>query len=243
MEYFGGTVFSSVEVVSVIWGADVRRQTVAGMPGFLAAVVNSTYMDQLSIYDTKHHQGVNGHRGSDQTIGRGSFFGQVEITPKNRNSTLTDDDIRKELKYQIAQGSLPKQNPNRMYVIFFPQKVVIDAFGLQSCTDFDAYHYATSIRERPSNIYYDVIPDCGYTFDDHTIVTSAQLADATTDNLEARNAYPVFPQAWENSTGFEIGDLCDGIPATLSTKKMTYYVQEVYLNNIAGCGRDNFSSP
>lgn len=243
IEYFGGTVFSSVEVVSVLWGPDVSKQTVRGMPDFFAALVDSTYMDQLTIYDTRHHKGVNGHRGSHQTISRGTSFGQVEITPKNHSTTLTGADIDRELKYQIAQGSLPPQGPNMFYVIFFPSDVTIEAFGLKSCTDFVQYHYATSTHETKSNIYYGVFPDCGETFNDLTIRVSANLADAVTDNLESRGASPEFPQAWEDPMGFEVGDLCDGIPATLSAGKKNYYVQEVYLSSIGGCGTGNFKSP
>src|SRR5580698_9807494 len=44
MEYWGGPVFSNVKVVSVMWGPNVNSQTVAGMPGFLSAIVNSTYV-------------------------------------------------------------------------------------------------------------------------------------------------------------------------------------------------------
>ena len=243
IEYFGGTVFSSAEVVSVLWGPDVAKRTVHGMPDFFAALVNSTYMDQLTIYDTKHIKAVNGHKGSHQTISRGKFYGQVEITPKNHGTTITEADIHKELKYQISQGNLPPQGPNMFYVIFFPPGVTIDAFGYQSCRDFVQYHYATSTHETKSNVFYGVIPDCGETFDNSTINVSANLADAVTDNLESRGANPEFPQAWEDPTGFEIGDLCDGIPAILSTKNTNYYVQEVYLDSIGSCGTGNFKSP
>jgi hypothetical protein len=243
MEYYGGTVFSSVEVVSVLWGPKVDRKTVDGMPGFFKAVVDSTYLDQLAIYDTRHRRGVNGHKGSHQTIERGSFFGQVQITPKHQGTTLTDRQIRRELEYQIVLGNLPQQTANILYMIYFPAGVTIDAFGLQSCTDFSAYHFSTLKHENPSNIFYGVNPDCGYSFDDNTLVSSAQLADAITDNIQTRGANPDFPQAWETPVGFEIGDLCYGIPARLSTKKTSDTVQEVYLNDIAGCGTGNFTSP
>src|SRR5437764_14270786 len=50
MEYFGGTVFSCVEVVSVMWGANVDATTAPGIPDFSAAIVDSTFLYQLSEY-------------------------------------------------------------------------------------------------------------------------------------------------------------------------------------------------
>jgi hypothetical protein len=44
MEYFGGTVFTSVEVVSVIWGSDVNETIVDDIPDFSAAIVDSTFL-------------------------------------------------------------------------------------------------------------------------------------------------------------------------------------------------------
>lgn len=243
MEYFGGTVFSKVKVVSVLWGDQVNQQTVAGMPGFLKAIVNSTFVDQMSIYDTKHLRGVNGHRGSRQTISRGTFLGQVQITPQNQSTSLSDKDIHVELKYQIANGYLPANDPNTLYMIYFPAGVTINLQGLISCQSFGAYHFATSKRESAANIFYGVMPDCGYTFDDHTIISAHEFAEATTDNIPTPGTNPNFPQAWNTSDGYEIGDLCEGTEGQLTTKKTVYYVQEVYLNNIAGCGTGNFTSP
>ncbi|HEY5048493.1 MAG TPA: hypothetical protein VII49_10790 [Rhizomicrobium sp.] len=242
MEYFGGSVFSSVKVVSVIWGPNVNPQTVAGMPGFLTALPNSTYVDQLSIYDT-NMKGVNGHKGTHQNIKRGTFISQVQITPKNTNTTLTDKMVQKELDYQIDTGALPMNDPNTLYMIYFPNNITITLQGLVSCQSFGAYHYASSKTVTSSNIFYGVMPDCGYTFDDHTIVSSHEYAEATTDNIPTPGTNPAYPQAWNTSDGYEIGDLCEGTQATLTAGKTTYYVQELYLNNLGGCGTANFTSP
>jgi hypothetical protein len=243
--YFGGAVFSSVEVVSVLWGPKVARETVDGMPGFFKAIVDSTYIDQLKEYNTTHRNGVNGHKGSNQKIVRGTFFGQVQIAPMHKGNTVTDIQIHKELEYQIAQGNLSAQNANMLYMIYFPANVVIEAFGLTSCVEFSGYHYTTTKYAKPSSIYYGVNPDCGFTFDNHTLESSSVLADAITDNIEKRGAgtNPDFPQAWEDSTGYEIGDPCYGVPARLDTRKTSYTVQEVYLDSIPGCGTGNFTSP
>jgi hypothetical protein len=65
MEYFGGIVFSNVEVVSVMWGPNVNPTTVAEIPDFSAAIVDSTYIDQLAEYSTVGLRGVTGHKGSN----------------------------------------------------------------------------------------------------------------------------------------------------------------------------------
>jgi hypothetical protein len=241
MEYFGGSVFSNVKVVSVIWGSSVNQQTVSGMPGFLSAIVNSTYVDQMSVYDT-NIKGVH-HKGTNQTIGRGTFVSQVQITPKNQGTQLTDKMVQKEIEYQIGQGVLPMNDLNTLYMIYFPKNVTITLAGLTSCVQFGAYHFATSKKVTPSNIFYGVMPDCGYTFNDHTIISSHEYAEATTDNIPTPGSNPKYPQAWNNSTGYEVGDLCEGTQGQLTAGKTTYYVQEIYLNNLAGCGTGNFTSP
>jgi len=245
MEYFGGTVFAEVNVVSVIWGRGVNTQTVHGMPGFLKALPNSTFQDQLGQYSTKGLNGVTGHKGSNQTIKRGTFYGQVVIEPHNKKTTLTDRQVHDELIYQIAQGNLPAQNPNMLYMIYFPSDVTITAFGLQSCSAFGAYHFASHRHQHPrsENVFYGVMPDCGYSFTSHTIISAHEFAEATSDNIPTPGSNPNYPQAWNNAAGFEIGDLCEGTQGQLTTKKNTYFVQQVYLNSTAACSTGNYHSP
>jgi hypothetical protein len=176
-------VFSSVEVVSVMWGSGVNSTTVADIPDFSTAIVNSTFIDQLGEYSTKGLKGVNGHKGSNQTISRGTYYGQVQIAPKNKSLDLSDDQIHRELKYQISIGALPPEAPNMRYMIYFPSDITINLDGLISCQDFGAYHYATRTHENPSNIFYTVEPDCNAGFDYITYAASHEFAEATTDNI------------------------------------------------------------
>ena len=122
MVYYGGSVFSNVRVVTVIWGDQVDKQTIDAMPTFSADIVNSTYMDQMAEYGTVHHKGVNGHGSTKQHIHRGTYFGQVQITPKHNGQQITDADIRKELSLQIANGVLPLNDLNTLYMIYFPSE-------------------------------------------------------------------------------------------------------------------------
>ncbi len=243
MNWYGGTVFSKVNVISVIWGSNVNSTTVADAPGFLSAIVNSTYVDQLNVYNTQGLTSVDGKHHGKQTIARGTFFGQVQITPHNNSLTLTDKDIQKELAYQIANGVLPAQKPNNVYMIFFPADVTITVGGLTSCQQFGAYHSASSNKPTKTNVFYGVMPDCGGGFTSITVATSHEFAEATTDNIPTPGSNPAYPQAWNNASGYEIGDLCESHITTLTSGSNSYKVQEVYLNNIPGCGTGTFHSP
>jgi hypothetical protein len=238
MLYFGGTVFTKMKVVSVIWGPHVNSQTVADISGFLKAIVNSTYVDQLNIYDTDL-KGVNGRKGTNQKIQRGKYLGQIQITPEHKGLTLSDKDIRAELTYQISKGVLPANTLNTLYMTYFPADITIKLDGLTSCQQFGAYHEAVSSKRTPLNVFYGVMPDCGAGFDFLTIVSSHEFAEATTDNIPTPGTHPKYPQAWNTSDGYEIGDLCEGTEATLTTKSTVYEVQELYLNNIQACGTAN----
>lgn len=240
-EYFGGSVFSNVRVVSVIWGANVNAQTVSGMPGFLGALVNSTYVDQLSIYDT-NLSGV-AHAGTNQTIARGTFYGQIQITPQHKATSLSDSMIRAELVHQIGIGVLPANDLNTLYMVYFPKNVTITVGKSVGCSSFGAYHGSTSTTVTSTNIFYGVMPDCGYSFNQHTEISSHEFAEAMTDNIPTPGSHPKYPQAWNTSNGYEIGDLCESKQGTLTAGTTTYTVQEVYLNTLAGCGTANFSSP
>jgi hypothetical protein len=241
--YYGGTVFGRVKVASVIWGPNVNQETVKGMPGFLKAMPNSTYQDQLSEYNTKGLTGVNGHRGFNQNLKRGGYIGQYVITPRNQNTTITDNNVQAELKYQIRKHNLPANTTRILYMIYFPANVTIESFGLLSCVNFGAYHFASKVRPRTTNIYYGVMPDCGYSFNSHTIVSSHEFSEATTDNIPTPGSNPDYPQAWNSAAGYEIGDLCEGTQGTLTTSKATYYVQQEYLNSKNGCSTGNYTSP
>src|ERR1700749_310832 len=99
MNYYGGSVFTAPKVISVMWGSTVNSTIVSTVPGFSTAIVNSTYVDQASAnYSTKKKHAINGHHSTRQVIGRGTYFGQVVITPNNTSTNLSDRDVQKELK-------------------------------------------------------------------------------------------------------------------------------------------------
>ena len=244
VNYYGGPVVSNVQIVSVLWGPNVDPTTVSGVPEFLTDLANSTYVDQLSIYDT-FLRGVNGHEGTKQHIGRVTFFGQVQIPPKHMSLNITDEDIIKELKYQIGTGVLPPQTPNMWYVIYFPENVSIFLPGYgYSCSDWYAYHWS-SVREKrasKTNIYYAVEPECDGGFDTITWTSSHEFAETLTDPVSTGGT-PTYPDAWVTSYYAEIGDLCMGYYGMLTAGTNSYLVQQVYLDSIPGCSTGNYTSP
>ena len=243
MLYFGGSVFSSVKVVTIIWGDQVKQHTIDTIPTFSADIVNSTYVDQMAMYDTVHHKGVNGHGSTKQHILRGTYFGQVQIAPKHNGLQVTDTDIRKELLAQIENGVLPPNDLNTLYMIYFPSNVTIDLDGLISCHDFGAYHFAKRTGGlRTDNIFYSVEPECNSGFDFLTYAASHEFAEATTDNIPTPGSNPAFPQAWNDVHGFEIADLCNSV-GTLTDGVNSYQVTQYYLNSTGGCSTGDYQSP
>ena len=242
MLYYAGPVIAKVKIVSVMWGGAVNATTKAKVGAFLKAIVNSTFLDQLKQYST-NIVGVNGMQGTNQTIVRGSYAGQVVITPSNTSKTLTDAQVQTELLAQIAAGHLPAANLNTLYMIYFPSSITINLGGSLSCQAFGAYHSATSASVTPSNVFYGVMPDCGGGFNTTTLVTSHEFAEAVSDAIPTPGTNPAFPQAWNTSNGYEIGDLCQGTSSTLTTTKRSYVVQEIFTNSTNACATGKFTSP
>jgi hypothetical protein len=239
--YYGGPVFSQVKVISVMWGPKVNAQVVADIGGFFGTVTNSTWFDIMAQYATDL-TGVDGHAGTDQTIGRGTYVSQVVITPHNAGTTLTDRAVQKELLFQIKAKTLPKPDANVLYMIYFPPGVTITIGKAASCSAFGAYHEGFS-NKALGGVFYGVMPDCGYGFSTTTVISSHELAEATTDNFPTPGSHPAYPQAWNSSGGEEIADVCEGTSATVTAGKASYSVQQIYSNTLAGCSVGNYKSP
>ena len=245
MNYYGGSVFSNSKVVTVMWSKDVPQNTQDQMPLFTAALVDSTYVDQMAEYDTKHVKAVNGHKGTHQVINRGTYIGQVVIDPRNKSTVLQDSDVQAELKYQIHKGVLPPNDENTFYMVYFPSNITIEIDGQASCVVFGAYHFATNDakRARKHNIFYSVEPECNSGFDFLTFAASHEFAEATTDNVPTPLVNPDYPQAWNDPTGYEIGDKCSG-SGTLTATSGSWEVTQYFLNSLHGCSTTaTYTSP
>ena len=242
MDYYGGQVFTSVKVISVMWGSKVNAQIVSGIGGFYTAATNSTFFDIMAQYATDLN-GINGHKGTNQQIGRGTWVEQVVITPFNKKTTLTDKAVQKELVKQIAAGKLPVPDANTLYMMYFPPGITIELGSSKSCSSFGAYHEGFK-NATYGGVFYGVMPECNYGFSGETVVSSHELAEATTDNYpDTGQQSPKYPQAWNTTDGYEIGDLCEGYTGTLVAGKTNYTVQQIYSNTIANCTSGNYTSP
>ena len=245
MNYYGGPVFSNVKVETVMWNKDVLQETQDKIPLFTAALVDSTYVDQLGEYDTKGVETANGHKGTKQIINRGTYLGQAVLDPQNKSTLLLDSDVQKELKHQIHLGVLPPSDENTLYMIYFPANITIVIDGQASCVVFGAYHFATNDAKRAKkhNIFYSVEPECNSGFDYLTFAASHEFAEATTDNVPTPLVNPDYPQAWNDPTGYEIGDKCS-TSGTLKGTAGTWQVTQVYLNSTHGCSTTKtYTSP
>jgi hypothetical protein len=244
MNYYGGSVFSKVNVVSVMWNKSVLQNTQDQIPLLSPALVNSTYLDQAKEYKTKGVNAINGHSSTNQLINRGTYFGQVVLTPHNTSKSLTDADVQKEIEQQINDGVLPPHDKNILYMVYFPSDISINLDGALSCQSFGAYHFATIDNKlaRKKNIFYSVEPECNSGFNFLTFAASHEFAEALTDNVPTPGSNPDFPQAWNDSAGFEVGDKCGG-SGTLTSKKGSWTVTQYYLNSLHGCSTGNYTSP
>ena len=244
MNYYGGTVFSYANIVSVMWNKDVLQNTQDQIPPLSAALVNSTYIDQAKEYSTKGVVAINGHKGTNQKIHRGTYFGQVVLKPHNTSKSLTDADVQQEIKRKIRKGVLPPRDRNTVYMIYFPSYITINLDGLISCQSFGAYHFATNDAKtaKKKNIFYSVEPECNSGFGFLTFAASHEFAEAVTDNVPTPGSNPDWPQAWNDSAGYEVGDKCGG-SGTLTSKKGSWTVTQYYLNSRHGCSTGNYTSP
>jgi hypothetical protein len=242
--YYGGPVLTKVKVVTVIWGGKVNKTTISNIGPFYTGILNSTFIDQLAQYAT-NRTGVNGHAGTNQTVGRGSYHGQFTITPANKSTTLTDAAVQKELKAQIAARHLPAADLRTLYMVYFPAGTSISVGGLASCNQFSAYHSASVTNTAAAkNMFYGIFPDCGAGFSHLTVASSHELAEAVSDAIPTPGSHPAYPQAWNTKNGFEVADLCERVSATtLKVGAKSYSVTKVFLNSTKACSKGPFTSP
>ncbi len=241
LNYYGGSVFGNVKVASVMWGTGVSTKISNAIPGFSAALVNSTFVDAMSQYDT-FLTGINGQPGTNQHIARGTYLGQTVITPHNTARTLTDVDIQNELLLQIQGGHLPPADLNTLYMIYFPANIRIKLDGSTSCVGFGAYHSSVYAQVNAANVFYTVEPDCKSGLANITIAASHEFVEAMTDNIPTPGSNPAYPQAWNNATGYEAADLCGG-SGKLTKGAKSWTVTQYWLNTTGRCSTGNYTSP
>ena len=254
--YYGGPVISHAQVYAVFWGDKVTATTKSAMPDFYSSVLNSNYMDWLKIYNTTGITSADGHAGTNQQIGRGSFIQAIQITPAVTTGTIDDKDIQAELEKQIAAKVLPAPTADSLYMIHFPKGLKITMHDgstvATSCQQFCAYHEGFKAKDG-SSVYYGVMPDldsmacslgCGSggSLARITVSASHELIEAVTDPFPTPGTKPGFPQAWNTTGGEEVGDLCQSNTATLKGKATSYTIQQEWDNSTNACTTGSYSS-
>jgi hypothetical protein len=241
--YYGGPVISHPKVYAVFWGAGVDAETQAKIGPFFTNMLDSTYMDMLHQYAT-NIKAVDGRQGTNQTLNRGTFAGSITIQPINASKTLTDADVQAELDAQIAAGKLPAATDDSLYMIYYPSGYSISIEGARSCSSFCAYHEGFKSPKSGANVYYGVMPVCGFgcgvadnAFDSMSVVSSHECMEAVTDPFPTPGDKPAYPQAWNDAGGQEIGDLCAQGNSTVTGHGLTSAVQWEYDNSIQGCNQ------
>ena len=259
LAYYGGNVVSNPQVVVVSWGPLVDPTVANGMAGFYSTILQSPYLDWVSEYSTVGLTGVSdGLAGSNQRIGRGTFFGSVTI-PGLAATTVSNTDVLMQLQAEIGLGNLPAPtkdangNANTVYMVNFPPGVTILSYGgTTSCAAPPTGFCGTTDTMTVGNLSVGVglIPDqstgspctglCGADssyFNNATEVHAHVLLNLLT-NVE----YGLWngggtgtvgrPIAWYNvGTEHQIADLCTGEPADVGG----YTVEMGWSNTQAAC--------
>ncbi len=244
--YHGGPVIGNVRVVGVYWGPNVDANVQTRIPGFYKAIVDSTYVDILSEYQTNIKSVDDGSEGTHQQVGRGTFAGMTTIIPQNGNPTITQADVEKELEYQIEAKMISAPEsvdlPNTLYMIHFPKSVSISISFGASCVQWGADHEVYHSLKY-GRVYYAMMPDCGYSFEKTTEAASHEFAEAITDPNSPLAGKPnVYPAGWITTDGSEIGDVCAWQPATLTAGSEQYTVQKEWQVSKLACSSENFVS-
>ena len=262
LTYYGGRVVSNLQVVQVLWGTggagtgngqfltQVFDTTTPSIATFYEEVLNSAYVDWLTEYNTDIID-AGGSEGTNQTIGRGSFFEQVRITPSTNATTIDDSTIQTEIVNQILAGNLPLPtadaagNNNTYYAVFFPHGKTITLSGSRSCVagGFCAYHGTIDAGGSVGEIYYGVHPDMqagsgcdtgcgsGTVFGNYTSVASHEMVETITDCEVGLANFLAPPLAWYDNNNGEIGDICNAQQGSiLGGDGQTYTVQKEFSN-------------
>lgn len=237
-QYYGGKVISNAKVYVVYWGdgsnlVSQLTKPVGGIADFYTGILDSPYMDGLTEYSTNRVATAGAHKGqqgTNQIIGRGNYAGTIKLTNIPSATTIDDATLGAFIEQSITEGKLPKADENTLFQIYFPSSVTITIDGMTSCMDFGGYH------EQTANMHaaYSVLPSC-YNFAGLVSVSSHELIEAITDVLPTPGSNPDYPQAWNDTGGNEMGDLCETSSSNYATPKGSFYVQTIWYESVHGC--------
>lgn len=234
--YNGGAVIRSPQVFTSFWGPLWKDATHTPrsqrLNQFVQDLLNSEYMNVLSQY------GVGSGTGA---AGRFVQAGFVPGTPKQ----LDENAIAQVIQAQIDAGALPEppaSGNNIVLIVYLDETLAVSQPGLRMCEpdSDDAFGFHFDLITRAGNeFYYAVIPalndqcvqntcpdgGCSLTLAQTqeqrlTQVTSHEFAEMCTD--------PKFQQGWFGPASDENGDICNGMPASITVGPNTWNVQRQY---------------
>jgi hypothetical protein len=237
--YYGGPVIAHVQVVNVNWGSGVASQIATGSEGMYKALLQSSYLDAMGEYDTVGVTAQGGAKSTQQRIYRGTFVKTVTIQPKVTSGTVTFAQIETEIDAQVTAGTLPApvKDPDgtvdTIYAIAFPSNVTISDGSANSCSSFGALHDTISVSGLQTP--FSATADCGSgSFTEFTVSASHELAEAVTDATPSATTPVVGVQAWNDTQGNEVADVCESGSGS-SAKFGTYTVATYWSNRLAKC--------
>ena len=240
-QYYGGPVTANPKVYVVWWGDPSKINSAVtaakgGIADYFSGITNSSFMDWLNEYSTGIAAQAGSHMGmagTGQFIGRGNYAGTLTLM-KVPSGDVTDAQIQMALDQGFVDGVLPPPDDNSLYAVYFPTGVTITLDGSKSCSGYGAYHDAI-IETQRHNTYYLVMPDCGSSFKSMTSVSTHELVEALTDNIPTPASSPDYPQAWNDTMGNEMGDLCESSNGTVTTDFGMFTVQDIWDERTKGC--------
>lgn len=231
-KYHGGPVVQNPRVFSVFagdWAGAGSQARMARLNQFLKDLVVSKYMNILSQYGCGK---------------KGKFIGTATVS--NVDHDLSEKDIHKLLQAGINDGSIPEPaKHNNVYIVFLDDLTGVKDKGLgvvmceaKSDNAFGYHHVFTTKAGNPCN--YAIIPGLSDACLGETCGGSPGCSLHTTQSQEERQTQvtshefsemisnPTGDGWWDNSSGDENGDLCNGIPGTITVAGRTWTVQRMY---------------
>jgi hypothetical protein len=248
LTYCGGRVLSQAQIVAVLWGPpdplvptpSCAAPTFQGcLDNYYRQLVASPQFDWIDEYQTTL-PGADGTPGTQQHIGRPTYWGSVVITPANHSPVVGEVDTEAELVSQIQAGNLPAPDAadETIYEVHFPLGVdPSDACSI-ACGNFCAYHDSWRSNILNTNGLLAIIPShmppgyhggrqcnlCGSRTDwfanlgdsisheTFETITDPDVGLVTSQGCAA-------PLGWYDEQGEdplnvhgEIGDMCEGLP-------------------------------
>jgi hypothetical protein len=191
----GGPVVAHPELVTITWTGDPLGTMLADFDAWMAT--SAYFKDAMSEYGV-----VPGNASA-------------HVLPAMPPAQITDANLQQILGEAIANGQLPSQTPDRIYVAYLPPDVTIEEVpGALSCSSFVGYHSA--FDSAAGKVVYAVVPRCTTP----VMISQLQLLswNASHEIVEAATDPFNDAHAWVSTDfndrrvalGAELADLCGG---------------------------------